>query len=85
MKPAAKLAFPNRAAALEAFRRKAGTRNLDNVRLAFYVPENVPRIDGHTYMLGRGIVDATKNQCVEGHVNLVTGEIVTWNNACIVN
>ena len=85
VKPAAKLAFPNHAAALEAFRTKAGTRDLDNVRLAFYVPGNVPRIDGYPYMLGRGIVDAGKNLCVEGHVNLVTGEIVTWNNACIVH
>lgn len=85
VKPAGKLAFPNHAAALEAFRKKAGTTDLDNVRLAFYVPGNVPRIDGHPYMLGRGTIDAAKNLCVEGHVNLVTGEIVTWTNACIVH
>ena len=85
VKPAGKLAFPSQAAALEAFRKKAGTRELDNVRLAFYVPGNVPRIDGHPYMLGRGTIDAAKNLCVEGHVNLVTGEITTWNNACIMH
>ncbi len=84
VKPAAKLAFANQAAALEAFAAKAGTKDLDNVRLAFYVPGNVPRIDGHPYLLARGTVNAKQNQCVEGHVNLVTGEVTTWANACIV-
>jgi len=85
VKPAAKLSFANQAAALEAFAAKAGTKDLDNVRLAFYVPGNVPRIDGHPYLLARGTVNAKQNQCVEGHVNLVTGEIKTWANACIVH
>lgn len=85
VKPSDKLAFPNHAAALEAFRAKAGTKDLDNVRLAFYVPGNVPRIDGHPYMLGRGVLNEAQNQCVEGHVNLVTGKITTWANACIMH
>ncbi|MCC6744105.1 MAG: hypothetical protein IT175_09615, partial [Acidobacteria bacterium] len=75
VKPAAKLAFTSQTAALEALAAKAGTKDLENVSLAFYVPGNVPRIDGHPYLLARGTLDAAKNQCVEGHVNLVTGKI----------
>lgn len=85
VKPAARLAFASQTAALEALAAKAGTKDLENVRLAFYVPGNVPRIDGHPYLLARGTLDAAKNQCVEGHVNLVTGKITTRPNACIVH
>lgn len=82
-----KLGFASYEDALKAFRKKIGSENLDNVRLAFFVPGRRPQPseDGHPYLLGRGIDSMDKNVCIGGYMDLVTGEVVAQENACVVN
>lgn len=80
-----KLKFSSYEDALKVFRKKAGSEKLDNVRLSFSVPGNVPRENGYPFLLGRGLKDVKRNECVVGHMNLVTGETVMDEYPCRVN
>lgn len=80
-----KLRFSSPQDAARDFQKKIGSNNLENVRLSFYVPGKLPRQDGYPYLIGRGVIDIKRNVCIEGHMNLATGEVEARENACIVH
>lgn len=80
-----KMGFLNYEEARQAFQKEVGGEKLDGVRLSFYVPGKLPREDGYPYLIGRVVIDWTKNLCIEGYMNLVTGKTVSWKNACVIN
>lgn len=80
-----KLRFSSYEDASKAFQQKIGSKDLQNVQLSFYVPGKLPRQDGSPYLIGKGVLDMKRNVCIDGHMNLVTGEVEARQNACVVN
>ena len=79
------LGFSNYETALAAFQEGIGGYTPINVKLSFYVPGKIPRMDGDPYLIGFAVVDEAKNDCRSGYLNLVTGQVVANPAACWVN
>jgi hypothetical protein len=80
-----RLGFSSYQEALKVFQRKLGGHKPENVQISLYVPGKLPRSDGDPYLLGRGVVDEARNECVFGYMNLVTAEAAIHKSVCIVN
>ncbi len=83
VKVVGKLAFESYEEALKAFQKQLGGEKIENARISLFVPGKGE--DGYPYLLGRGVVDASKNVCVNGYMNLVTGRAEARRDACVVN
>ena len=51
----------------------------------YYVPGKIPREDGDPYVLIKGTVNQQENKCLNGQINLNTGECNVCEDACGVN
>jgi len=52
---------------------------------SYYVPGKMPREDGHPYVMIKGTVNSQENKCLNGYINLKTGDWSAWEDACSVN
>ena len=66
------LAYEDANDALQYLRNEADTCSMEFYELAYWVPGNIPRVDGYPYLLGRGVIDQDSNQCIRGQINLST-------------
>jgi hypothetical protein len=81
--PLTSLKFEKYEDAVNAFKEEA-SQKIEVRSISFYVPGNVPRVDGNPYFIGFGVIDEAENKCIKGNFNLVTGEVKSWEDACIV-
>lgn len=68
--------------AVVALQNAVGTQLAFPDRIDFYVPGKVPREDGDPYFIFDSVIDITKNDCLTGYMNLVTGETKSWSDSC---
>jgi hypothetical protein len=78
------LKYKNFEEAVDALRKITGTEKVFPDRIDFYVPGKIPREDGNPYFIFRSIIDGDKNDCLVGHMNLVSGEVESWYDVCII-
>lgn len=78
------LKYKTYGSAVAALRTLTPEDNIVPERIDFYVPGKVPREDGNPYFIFRTVVDAEKNDCLKGYMNLVSGAIESWHDVCII-
>ncbi|MVM41831.1 hypothetical protein GO730_36065 [Spirosoma sp. HMF3257] len=82
----AKLAFASCEAACQALKTKTGFPVLKPNQVSFYPSMQLPALPtGEPYLFSAGTLDSTTNRCVEGRINLVTGEAKAIEGVCWVN
>lgn len=69
--------------AVSALEQKTGAIN-SNPEVAFYVPGKFPREDGYPYFVFWSTINQEKNICLNGYMNLVTGESESHRNVCVI-
>lgn len=84
IKPIEKLRFSSYQDAVAALNQAAHTDKINATRFAYYVPGNLPRINGDPYLLGDGVIDCSQNSCVSGNLNLSTGEVKVSRQPCVI-
>ena len=52
--------------------------------IVMYVPGKIPHEDGDPYVIGRGVIDQNKNDCIVGYMNLVTGFTESHRDVCVI-
>lgn len=77
-----RLKFASQEAALAALRKLPDGKNLKAAEINFNRPGMIPRNNGHPHLHARGSL--TKEICVKGMIDLVTGEAEVHRDACIV-
>ena len=65
-------------------RNQSGYQYVFSQGLDFYVPGNIPRENGDLYLMLYGDVDISKNKCLRGHINLMTGQYKIEEYPCMV-
>ena len=61
-------------AAVNAFQDSVNSDVIVPERMAYYVPGKLPRRNGYPHFIGFGTIDRSRNECISGDFNLVTGE-----------
>ncbi len=80
-----KLAFSSCEAACSALRTKTKASVLNPDRISFFVPGTIPRIPGDPYLFSYGTIDSAGNRCIQGQINLVTGNAQATETPCYIN
>jgi len=82
--PLLKLKFNSRVEAVKALQKIAKTDKIGFERFAYYVPGKLPRENGHPFLIGWGEIDKSKNECIWGYIDLVTGEGYARKDVCVI-
>ncbi|NTW33500.1 MAG: hypothetical protein HGB12_12910 [Bacteroidetes bacterium] len=76
------LKYSSKRNALRAIRDKAGNNKIDFENYRYYELTSAFTPNGHPYMQGNGIIDKKENKCIDGTIDLVTGDCVINECAC---
>jgi hypothetical protein len=79
------LKFEDLNAAVEALQRAANTDAMHFNRLTYYVPGAIPHENGYPYLFAFGVLDDSANECIDGHINLSTGETDVYYTPCRID
>jgi hypothetical protein len=77
------LKFDKYSDALNHFRKD--NPNICPQSIDTFVPGKIPHEDGNPYFIGRGVINKKENTCTIGYMNLVTGQVKTWEDVCVIN
>jgi hypothetical protein len=80
---AGKIKYKDCCELINAMKKNSGYEQAEIDYASYYVPGNVPRENGDPYVMIKGTVNKTENLCLNGHMNLITGECKVWLNACV--
>lgn len=83
--PLEHLEYDSCSQASQALQDSASSTDIMPRDLAFRVPGMPPRQNGELFLLGFGTVNWELNQCIEGRVNLSTGEWEAWSTPCRIS
>jgi len=68
----------------DAIKKNSGFNQAEIDYVSYYVPGVVPRENGDPYVMIKGTYNQAANQCLDGHMNLITGECKVNIGACVV-
>ncbi len=82
--PDSKLKFSTKYQALKALRDLADSKKIKYDRIYYKKQKPLFNANGHPFLVGRGEINQSKNKCIYGEIDLITGEGETHECACWV-
>ena len=78
------LKYSTREEAVKVLEAASGINNFDGWEVYFKSP-GFMEYPGHPFLRVSATIDKSKNECLSGNINLVTGETVIRNRPCAIN